>query len=172
MPREERYGCIFCRSGKEKEVARQLEQKCSGCRAVVAEKIRYRRSHGMATLEKVILFPGYVFFKCPPEQSPETIFPSKDVYRILRTGDGSWELQGFDREIAKQFVTAGGTIDISKAFYDGDRIRIKEGFLKQYEGYIVRVNHRMKTAQINVPLDGKIFSIWLGFEVLAPSMLN
>lgn len=170
MPQEKQYGCVFCRSGKEKEVARYFEQECPGIKAVVAEKIRYRRSHGIATMEKVTLFPGYVFFECPSDRSPDVVIRVRDVYRILRDGDGNWQLQGFDKNIARQFISIGGTIDISKAFYDGDRIRVVEGFLKQYEGSIVRVNHRMKTAQIRVPLDGKVFSIWLGFEVLTPAI--
>ena len=163
---ERQYGCVFCRTGREYDVVTHLSHIADNVNAVVPAKIRYRRSHGLATEERVVLFPGYVFFESSSDLNIREKIFQKDIYRILTNTDGDWRLQGIDKEVARQFISIGGTVALSKAYYDGDRIRIIDGFLKQYEGKIVRVNHRAKTAQIIVPLDGKQFSLWVGFEVI------
>jgi len=167
MSSELQYGCIFCRTGRESEVASFMEHEFSGIKAVVPKKIRYRRSHGIATEEEVILFPGYVFFESQPELYIPNIVHHKDVYRLLTDPEGNWALHNSDEAIVRQFVSIGGKVGFSKAFYEGDRIRIADGFLKQYEGEIVRVNRRAKTAQIRIHLDGKLFSLWAGFEIVS-----
>ena len=166
MPSDTEFGCVFCRTGQEEEVARRMEHDYPGLKAVVAMKKRFRRSQGVETEEKVILFPGYVFFQCSPDSNIREITKRDNVYKLLTDGGGNWKLLGADKVIASHFVTCGGVIGFSKAYYKGERIRIIDGFLKQYEGNIVRVNHRAKTAQVKVQLDGKCFSIWVGFEII------
>ena len=90
----------------------------------------------------------------------------ENTYRMLTDMDGNWRLSGRDREIAKRLFDAGGIIGFSKAYYAGDRIRILDGFLKDYEGYITRVNRRARTAEIRVTLNGKVLDVWLGFELV------
>lgn len=160
------YGCLFCRTGKEQEVAKKLEFEFPGLKAVVPRKTRYRRSHGIAKEEEVILFPGYVFFECSSDKGLRDLTKNTDVYRILTDGKGSWFLLGTDRLIAQRMIEIEGKIGISQAYYVGGRIKIIDGFLKNYEGSIIRVNHRAKTAQIQVKLDGRIFTLWVGFELI------
>lgn len=167
MSSDLQYGCVFCRTGRENEVVSYMEHDFSGLKAVVPVKIRYRRSHGTATEEEVILFPGYVFFESPTGLYIPQIMHHKDVYRLLTDAEGNWALHNSDELIARQFLSVGGKVGISKAYYEGDRIRITDGFLKQYEGEIVKVNRRAKTAQISIYLDGKVFSLWAGFEIIS-----
>ena len=167
MSSEYEYGCLFCRTGKEEEVSRNMTHEFPGLKAIVPKKSRYRRSHGIATEETVILFPGYVFFMCDHNIQIRDYLKREDVYRILTDGEGSWILQGTDRIIAKELFLINGRIGISQAYYVGGRIKVVDGFLKDFEGDIIRVNHRARTAQIQVRLDGRVFSLWVGFELIS-----
>ena len=62
-----------------------------------------------------------------------------------------------------------GVVGLSKAYYEGDQIRVTEGALKRYEASITRVNHRAKTAEVRVDFHGKVMTIWLGFELIEPA---
>ena len=105
------YGCVFCRTGKEIEIAKQLERRFPGLRAVAVEKLRYRRSQGVAHEEKVVLFPGYVFFSTPSEGNIRDIAYMENAIRLLTDGDGKWPLAETDRVIAQQFPSTGRLLD-------------------------------------------------------------
>ena len=60
-----------------------------------------------------------------------------------------------------------GNIGLSQAFFDkGDRIRILNGFLKDYEGYITSVNRKNKTVKVAIDLQGKKVTMQLGYELV------
>lgn len=166
MSSEYDYGCVFCRTGKENSVAESLENEILGCRTIVPEKLRYRRTHGVAIEEKIKLFPGYVFFRANKNCEIRKIFGHQFIYRILKNADGDWKLEGTDKEIVQRFFKFNGILGFSKVYYEGGKIRVIEGFLKDFEGRIVRVNHRAKTAQIKILIQDKAFSLWTGFELI------
>jgi transcription antitermination factor NusG len=63
----------------------------------------------------------------------------------------------------------GGNIGLSQAYFDrGDRIRILDGFLKDYEGCITSVSRKFKTVEVTVYLHGKKVTMKLGYELVAP----
>jgi transcription antitermination factor NusG len=62
---------------------------------------------------------------------------------------------------------SGGNIGLSTAYFDkGNRIKILDGFLKDYEGYITNVNRKKKTVEVTVNLQGKRAIMWLGYELV------
>ena len=160
------YGCLFCRVGCEDIVIREIVKDETSISAISPVKIRFIR--GINRSEKVILFPGYVFFSAPSNYDISSLIHNKYVYRALTYGDHGWQLVGGDREIAEALFQAQGVIGFSKAYYENDRIRIVEGFLKKYEGNILKVNHRMKTAQVLLKFNQIDLKVWLGFEVIEP----
>ena len=161
------YGCLFCKVGSEKTVAREISDDTKGVLAIVPERLRYRRSQGTATEEKAILFPGYVFFETDDlDYRARELNRHRDVYRVLMTSDGEWALDGSDREFAERFFENNGLIGFSKAYKENDRIRILDGFLKENEGKIIRVNMHAKTAQVRVRFCDKDIDMWLGFELI------
>ncbi len=162
------YGCLFCRSGKEERVARDFERLYPDVRAVAPAKLRYRRTGGRAVEERVALLPGYVFFRARELGSLRKLFAHEDVYRLLTYEDREWRLHGGDAEIADAFFRQNGLVGLSRAWYEGDRIRIADGFLKDYEGAVTRVNHRAKTAEVRVRFQEKTVTMWLGFELITP----
>ena len=104
--------------------------------------------------------------RCHEELSLRDLYRLPDILRVLCSGDGDWHLAGTDLIMAKALFSEDGVVGFSWAFFEGDRIRIADGFLKQYEGQIIRVNKRAKTAQIRVKFEGKTLSLWLGYELI------
>ena len=161
------YGCLFCRTGREDKVVLQLRQIYPQVDVIAPVKIRYRRRNNTHIVEKVKLFPGYVFFKTDSESFHIShIAILRDIIKPLLTNDGdNWQIQGSDRQLVEELFEYKGQIGLSYAYYDaGNRIRIESGFLKNYEGSIIGVNRRAKTAHIRSTINGKIFDLWLGFE--------
>lgn len=156
---------MFCRTGGEMFAAETMMQQDPEIRTVVPLKKRIRRTKNGLQEENVILFPGYVFF-CADEGFLTRVKDREFIYRILRTEANDWRLQGRDRELVSKFFEHDGVIELSKAYYEGDRIRITEGFMKNFEGQITRVNHRNKTAQIQLDFVGRQATLWLGFELV------
>ncbi len=160
------YGCIFCRSGCEDQLKTEMEARFPEMRLIFPKRMRLRRMGGVAFEEAVVLFPGYVFFSTQEEVKTREIMRLNHVYRLLTDPEGKWPLQGADRAFVEMLFSTDGTIGFSKAFYEGDRIRVAEGFLKDYEGNIIKLNKRARTAQIRIEFHGKIITMWLGYELM------
>ena len=158
------YGCIFCRVGCEDHVVTEILNEESDIRLISPVKLRYNR--GKKATERILLFPGYVFFSVSPDYKISNITRNRYVYRVLTYADSSWQLVGADKEIAAKLFSCNGVIDFSKAYYENDKIRIVEGFLKEYEGSIIKVNHRMRTALVQIEFANTSLKVWIGFEVI------
>lgn len=161
------YGCLFCKSGHEDRLVDEFRIRYPWIKAIAPSKLRHRRMGGKVIEERVILFPGYVFIRVDhdgPEMDVLRTRYHENVLRVLTYEDGRWQLFGADRALVEALFQENGVIGFSKAYMEGERIRILEGFLKQYEGNIVRVNKRAGTAEIRVRLQDKTISTWLGFE--------
>lgn len=172
-------GCLFCKSGKEADVIDRFRTTFPTGEAIFPTRTRIRRVHDAAIEERVPLLPGYVFFQIA-EQEPEATgvadailvtlleFSRIDsVLKLLRYSDGTWRLFGPDDEFAEMLFKSGGNIGLSTAYFDkGNRIKILDGFLKDYEGYITNVNRKKKTVEVTVNLQGKRAIMWLGYELV------
>ena len=169
FPNEEEgqaYGCLFCRTGKEKRIAGEIETELPDVRVIFAEKLRKRR-HGRDSVEESVpLFPGYLFFRTDAGFDAQCLARKMDVYRLLRDSEGLWHLRGEDLTLARELFRQNGVVGFSRAYYEGDRIRIVDGLLKTYEGRIIRVNRRSQTAQIALGVGGQEVTAWLGFELI------
>lgn len=86
---DKEYGCIFCITGREFAVAQRLEKAIPGLKAISPIKLRYRRMDGVAHEERVILFPGYVFFEVQAGSDVEirTIYIDQEVFKVLYVDD-------------------------------------------------------------------------------------
>lgn len=172
-------GCFFCKNGKEADVINHFKTTFPNGEAISPTRTRIRRVHDAAIEERVPLLPGYVFFQIT-EKEPEapriideilmallqfSIIDS--VLKLLRYTDGTWRLFGPDNLFAEMLFKSGGNIGISTTYFDqGNRIKVLDGFLKDYEGNITNVNRRKKTVEVTVNLQGKRVILWLGYELV------
>lgn len=161
------YGCIFCETGAEDRLVKELEHRYPDISALNVVKLRYRRVGGKPVEEQVTLFPGYVFVRVPLGQQMLKFYECRHALKLLKYADGTWMLKGSDRTLVQGLYGVDGVLGFSKAYYDKDqRIRIIEGPLKAYEGSIIRVNHRKQTAEVQMMIHGVDMKVWLGFEIM------
>lgn len=161
------YGCIFCTTGKELLVANAFEQKNEGVKAIAVRQMKRRSVCGTTVLQDEIILPGYLFFQiCEPyPQFPKV--PGEKVLSVLTYTDGDWKMYGDDAEFAQWLFKHGGRIGLSQASYrPGERVKILSGPLKDYEGYITRIDRRNKNGQVSIPFGGRVVKVWLGFDIV------
>lgn len=160
------YGCLFCKTGKEQSVAEQIQVTCPNVRATTMRQMKYRTCKKVKTREEAILLLSYVFFEAPSSMEPSIEFPMQNVIRVLSMDSGIWQLQGEDERFVRWLFQYDGLLGFSKAYKEGDRIRIISGPLKDMEGKIRRVDKRGMSGQVILSFYGKDVPVWLGFELV------
>ena len=160
------YGCLFCKTGKEQSVAEQIQATCPNVRATTMRQLKYRTCKKVKTQEEAILLPSYVFFEAPSSMEPSIEFPTQNVIRILAMDSGIWQLQGEDERFVRWLFQYDGLLGFSKAYKEGDRIRIISGPLNDMDGKIRRVDKRGMSGQVILSFYGKDVPVWLGFELV------
>lgn len=160
------FGCIFCRTGCELRIADDIESAHPEVCAFVPRRLRNRHLVSGNLQEAVILFPGYVFIAAPADYPAARLTENRHCYRLLHAENGRWQLRGADRNLVQMMYASHGIVGISRAYYEGSRIRIVDGFLRGREGEIIRVNRRAQTAQVQLRILDRTLLAWVGFELL------
>lgn len=160
------YGCVFCKTGREKAVAERLMDECKAMRALPVTQVKRRTIKGKTGTVTGTLFPGYVFFEVPDKSLPNVSFAVDGVLSVLKSGENGWRLHGEDEAFARWLFNHDGVIGLSKAYREGDRVHILEGPLKDFEGKIIRIDRRNKSGQVELVVSGRAVKIWLGFELV------
>ena len=156
------YGCLFCRSGSEERIIQGLKNSYPNMECLSPKRVRIRRQ---GEKELATLFPGYIFFRNSDPVIIPTLKQTAEIYRVLQYPNGEWKLHGSDLSVAMMMFEWGGTIELSKACFKEDGVKIISGPLKAYENSITRVNKRTKTAQVMINFNGEALVMWLGFEI-------
>lgn len=158
------YGCLFCATGKERAVAERTRLADASVRAFAARQEKHKTTKGQKSKVDEIFLPGYVFF----ETDRKTLdwLPRLDVIRVLTYGEGIWQLAGEDERFARWLFQYDGLLSFSKAYREGDQIRIASGPLKDMEGQITKVDKRGRSGQVALRFAQKTIRVWLGFDLL------
>ena len=159
------YGCLFCITGNEMAVANQIQFLYPTRRAVAARQEKFKSVNGKKFKVEAVLLPGYVFFQAPRNMLYLPWLRLPDVIRVLKL-DGAWQLFGDDERFAKWIFQYDGLLGFSKAYKEGERIRIHSGPLKDMEGQIQRIDKRGRSGQVALEFDNKTIMVWLGFDLL------
>ena len=159
------YGCLFCITGKEQNVAERVQAACPDVRAITMRKVKYRVCKKVRRTEEEIALPGYVFFQAPSYIEPVLVFPRQDVIRTLSM-EGDWRLRCADEQFARWLFRYDGLLSLSQAYREGDRIRIVSGPMKDVEGRIRRVDKRGCNGQVLLSFNGREIPTWLSFEII------
>jgi len=161
-----KYGCIFCKTGKESSVAESIESLDGIVRArAVKQTKRYTRK-GIVTLEDHIVIQGYVFFEANEEVTFQNLFTIEGFLSVLTDGDGDWCLRDDDLAYAKIVMKYDGIIGLSKVYKIGDDIQIVEGPLKDFEGQITKIDRRNRSGQVTLHFNNQSKKVWLCFDII------
>ncbi|MCI6677330.1 MAG: antiterminator LoaP [Clostridiales bacterium] len=133
------------------------------------QRERMRKINGAWGVIKEKLFPGYVFVVT---DNPEEIFLKlksvPKLTKLLGDNQGTFiPLQ--EKEI--YFIQRWGGNDhvasISKVMIEkGNKVKILEGNLKDYEGEIVKVNLHKRIAVVRTTFMGSTTDVHMGIEIL------
>jgi len=156
--------CVFCETGKETRVETFLEGL--GYRVVSSVSERSVIKAGKRIKELRPLLSGYVFFAHTGEPDWNAIDQFEYIFYPLRYSDGTSRMRGNDLKFVQWLIRHNGVIEISRAIKTGTKIKIIDGPLKEYEGNIIKINGRQKSAAVQIDSDGMIHTIWLSYELI------
>ena len=159
---------VQVRAGREQFVADCCIREAISDEEVFIPKIDYeRRTRGNDELITRPMFPGYLFFET---KDPEDLFfrlkKVNGMTRILET-DGEFTPLSEDEE--QLFTKLGGKehlVTVSTGYKQGNNVVITDGPLKIFDGKILRIDRRKRTAVIEVALMGEVRQIRVGLRVL------
>ena len=161
-----RVQCLFCETGKEKQVVNTIHQMRWG-RAIFARHIKVVWRDQQWIEENVPLLPGYVFvYLDQTEESYRNYLSVPHVIRVLTYGEGGNCLSGRDLEFADWLWRVGGQIGVMKAAQIGDRVEITDGVFKELRGTIVKMNRRRRKMCVSLDTRGIPMQIWLSYELV------
>lgn len=163
----DRYTCVFCKTGSEQSVAYAIMTLFPGLYATPVRQIKHQSINGIKSHKEHILLPGYVFISVPFDIIGVNLYDCgrlPDVYRLLKDGEGHWELQGADEAFAHWIINNKGLIGLSQAYMAGDKVQLLSGPLKEREGNIIKIDRRGRNGLIEFMFDGRARRVWLAFE--------
>lgn len=162
--------CIFCRTGFENQVEAFLKKNGLAVISSIVERnvMKHRKPHK----EFRPLIPGYVFFESDSEPAWMELRQSEYIFYPLRYADNQARLRGKDLEFVRWLKRHDGAIGISKAMQAGNRVRILDGPLKEYEGRITKINKRQKCAEIEIGAETIVRKVWLNYEIVGIEIIG
>ncbi len=155
--------CVSCMANMDATVVRNIEQVLPA-RAISLSFDREEHKDGAWRVKTHPLFWGYIFVYADLPLDTQKIYEIDHVNRVLQYGDGNCNLHGEDRCFAEWVLRYEGHIGLSKALLVGDKTRIIDGPLKEYEGVIRSVNRQKGKALVDISIGDTVKPTWLYFE--------
>lgn len=126
-----------------------------------------KRIRGEWTIQKKVLFPGYVFVVTED---------LNHLYDSLKTVIGLTKLIGTGKEIVplteeeKDFLLGFGgeeqVVKMSEGIIEGTKIIVTRGPLMGKEGYIKKVDRHKRKARLEMEMFGRMQEIVVGLEIV------
>jgi len=161
-----KYGCIFCKTGKENSVAEAIESMEGIVRARAVKQTKRYTQRGIVSLEDHIVIKGCVFFEANEKVAFQNLLLIEGFLSVLTDGTGDWCLGGDDLTYAKIVMKYDGIIGLSKVYKIGDDIQIVEGPLKDFEGQITKIDRRNRSGQVTLHFNNQSKKVWLCFDII------
>jgi transcription antitermination factor NusG len=158
------YGCVFCTTGREDAVAGYITQQFGHIMALPAAQIKHKSANGKKSCERCIMLPGYIFLKTEASVLPIALTRTPGVLKVLCEEDRAWRLRNANRSFAAWVYENKGLIDMSKAYREGQTVRIVEGPLRSQQGNIVKIDKRNRNCLVSLSFNSNVIYAWLAFE--------
>ena len=155
---------FFTLSGKEEELAEELNGKYKDIYCLALKRMVHRSNHGRKWDEEAVMIKGYVFVYVPLNYDIKTVRSDNHPYHILRWKLELGKLFGDDYSYAKWVLEQDGLLGISKAVRINEKVKIIEGPLAELEGYIVRYSPRNRNCLVELTFMNQQIRTWLPFE--------
>ena len=155
---------FFTLSNKEVDLAEELNGKYDDLYALVLKRMMHRSDHGKKWDEESVLIKGYVFIYVPKGYDIRYIRSDNNPYRILKWQLELGKLFGDDYRYSEWVLEQDGLIGVSKAIKVNEMVKIVDGPLADFEGYIVKYSKRNRNCLVEVNFMNQTIRTWLPFE--------
>ena len=155
---------FFTLSNKEVDLAEELNGKYEDLYALVLKRMMHRSDHGKKWDEESVLIKGYVFIYVPKGYDIRYIRSDNNPYRILKWQLELGKLFGDDYRYSEWVLQQDGLIGVSKAIKVNEMVKIVDGPLADFEGYIVKYSKRNRNCLVEVNFMNQTIKTWLPFE--------
>ena len=155
---------FFTLSNKEVDLAEELNGKYEDVYALVLKRMMHRSDHGKKWDEESVLIKGYVFIYVPKGYDIRYIRSDNNPYRILKWQLELGKLFGDDYRYSEWVLQQDGLIGVSKAVKVNEKVKIVDGPLADFEGYIVKYSKRNRNCLVEVDFMNQTIRTWLPFE--------
>ena len=155
---------FFTLSGKEINLAEELNNKYENIYSLVLRRIIHRSDHGRKWDEEDILIKGYVFIYVPENYDIRYIRSDNNPFKILNWKNDLGRLFGEDYRYAHWVLEQNGLIGVSKAIKVNEKVKIVAGPLAEMEGQIVEYSKRNRNCLVELNFMNRTIRTWLPFE--------
>jgi transcriptional antiterminator NusG len=163
-----KWYALFVKSGSEERIAKDLAERIPDVGFHVPKKLMNERKGGKWRNVIRPLFPGYILVH--GELTPDIYYHIKgvsDIYFVLKEG---WTpLEIYEEEIRPilHLMGDGDVIGASGIVMKGDKVFVKDGPLKTFDGMVRSVNRRKGRAKVLFSLGGRPKVVELAVHVLS-----
>lgn len=164
---------IFVETGKEDEVCKRIRKELSQTDLdgrfellVPRKRIVERRNGVFGEVERKI-FPGYVLIhtECINEVYYKT-FKLEHLYRYLRRNGLFEEIRLEEIANIVYMANAEGVIGVSDIFIESDAVKVMNGPLCNYRGWVVKIDKHKRRARVLFRFSGQDHLIDLSVNIL------
>ena len=155
---------FFTLSGKEEDLAEELNGKYDNIYCLVLRRMVHRSDHGRKWDEESVLIKGYVFIYVPENYDIRYIRSDNNPFKILKWKLELGKLFGEDLIYARWVLRQDGLIGMSKAIKINEKVKIVDGPLAQMEGHIIKYSKRNRNCLVEVEFMDRKIETWLPFE--------
>ena len=159
--------CTACDAGSESALKRDLLRQFPGALALSPVFEREELKNGKWAAKTRPLLPGYVIIYSQTPIAPHEFYRCLRVNRLLgypEQAHSEYALTGEDLSFAQWVLSYEGRIGVSRAMIVGDKTEIIDGPLKRYEGEILKIDRRRRSALVAVNVGEMTKNVWLSFH--------
>lgn len=156
--------CLFCRSGSEQVIGREIETRFPHIRAIAAMQEKHKIKDGRYEIDRRRFLPGYLFLYTNEEIDVHAIHRMDRVYKILGDGQRMTELTGRDKTFAEWIWKCNGEIGISRIRTSENGFEVISGPMGYFMKEIVKLDKHTKNALVRMDFLEEKKEIWLAFE--------
>ncbi|MGL1890241.1 MAG: antiterminator LoaP [Spirochaetaceae bacterium] len=167
---KQNYYVLLVESGKEVNIRNEIECLLDNqITVLLPTRELYIKKNGHTKLKTCPMFNGYLFLEVK-YITPELLYKIKTIkgfYKFLNSNKDIIPLREQDVELLGNFLTGGYKATVSTVFFNkNDKIVVKDGPLKEFEGKIIKVDKRKKRAKVQLSIYNKSHTIDFSFQDL------
>lgn len=161
---------VQVRTGDEEKCCRLCRHQIdsSAYRDIFVPKyIQKRRYQGIWHEKCTVLFPSYIFVDTDQiDLVAVQLQKLPCMAKIVSAGDEILPIREEEQQYLENMMDENRVVQYSTGLMIGNRVWIMEGALRNYEGYIRKINRHRRVAELGVSLFGRETPVEVGLEVI------